>query len=195
MAGRKLVFGIGNPGFRYRKTRHNVGFMVVDVLAKELGIKVKRRVCDSVVGEGETEGGVRVILAKPLTYVNLCGVAYEGLMREYDVLLEDELVVCDDISLPLGRIRLRRKGGGGGHNGLDSVVEEVGTGAFPRLRVGIGGAIGGQVDFVLSRFGSGEREVIKRAIKRAAEAATVWSEEGIDKAMNLYNRKDEEAES
>ena len=194
MAGRKVVFGIGNPGFRYRKTRHNVGFMVVDVLAKELGVKVKRRVCGCVVGERETEGGVDVILAKPLTYVNLCGGAYEGLMREYDLLLEDELVVCDDISLPLGRIRLRGKGSSGGHNGLDSIMEEVGTVEFPRLRVGIGGVVGGHVDFVLSRFGRSEREVMKCAIERAAEAARVWAEEGIDEAMNVYNRKDEEAE-
>jgi len=194
VAGRKLVFGIGNPGFRYRKTRHNVGFMVVDVLARELGIKVKRRVCGCVVGERETEGGTHVILAKPLTYVNLCGGAYEGLMREYDLLLEDELVVCDDISLPLGRIRLRGKGSSGGHNGLDSIMEEVGTVEFPRLRVGIGGVVVGHVDFVLSPFGRGEREVMKRAIERAAEAVRVWVEEGIDEAMNVYNRKDEEAE-
>ena len=137
---------------------------------------------------------MRVILAKPLTYVNLCGGAYDGLMREYDLLLEDELVVCDDISLPLGRIRLRGKGSSGGHNGLDSIMEEVGTVEFPRLRVGIGGVVGGHVDFVLSRFVRSEREVMKCAIERAAEAARVWAEEGIDEAMNVYNRKDEEAE-
>jgi len=195
VAERRLVFGIGNPGFRYRKTRHNVGYMVVDALAREMGIKVKRRVCDAVVGEGKTTGGVCVILAKPLTYVNLCGEAYEGLAREYDLLLEDELVVCDDISLPLGRMRFRRKGGSGGHNGLGSIAGELGTGEFPRLRVGIGGVEGDQVDFVLSPFGRGEREAIGFAIERCAEAVTVWAEKGIEEAMNVYNKKEEETDN
>jgi len=192
VAWRKLVFGIGNPGFRYRKTRHNVGFMVIDAVAREMRIGVKRRVGDSVVGEGRMEGGGRLILAKPVTYVNLCGRAYEGLMREYDLLLEDELVVCDDISLPVGRIRLRRKGSSGGHKGLESIASELGTEEFPRLRVGIGGARGDQVDFVLSGFGRGERETITRAIERSAEAVKVWAEQGIDEAMNVYNKKEEE---
>jgi len=194
VGGLKLVFGIGNPGFRYRKTRHNVGFMVVDELARRCGVRVKKRFCESVIGEGEADGGVGVVIAKPLTYVNRCGGEYAGLLREYDLMLEEGLVVCDDIALPLGRIRVRRGGSSGGHNGLESIIEEVGTREFPRLRVGIGEVVGDGVDFVLSRFNKGERGAIAGAIGRAAEAAVVWARYGIDEAMNCYNRSGQDTE-
>ncbi len=194
MSGFRMVFGIGNRGFRYRRTRHNVGFMVVDELARRYGVRVKRRFCESIIGEGEGEGGVGFILAKPLTYVNRCGGEYAGLLREYGLMSEDGLVVCDDIALPLGRLRLRRRGSSGGHKGLESIIEGLATMEFPRLRVGIGGVVGEGVDFVLSRFRRNERDAAAEAVGRAAEAAAVWARDGIDEAMNCYNRSDRDSE-
>lgn len=184
----KLVVGLGNPGRRYRRTRHNVGWEVIDRLARRLGISVEDDEGWAVVGAG-TVGRVRVLLAKPQTYVNLSGTAVEDLRRWHRVKTQDILVILDDLDLPLGRIRLREGGSHGGHNGLRTIIEALGTSAFPRLRVGIGRPPAGTdpADFVLTPFDAAERPVIDAAIDRAAEAIDAAIRDGVPAAMNRYN--------
>ena len=181
----RLVVGLGNPGAVYAGTRHNVGFLVVDELARLLQARVNRRECRALTGEAGTEAS-RVILAKPQTYMNNSGEAVRELVRKYAVGLADLLVVFDDMDLPLGRLRLRPAGGAGGHRGMMSVIAALGTEAFPRLRVGIGRGPDA-VDHVLSRFSPAEARVVREVIAAAAAAARVFLTEGIDQAMNTYN--------
>jgi PTH1 family peptidyl-tRNA hydrolase len=184
----KLIVGIGNPGRRYEQTRHNLGALVVDHLSDEHGIPLSRRRFDALVGRGVI-GEETVLLVKPQTYVNLSGKAVAPLMRWHRCVPEDILVVCDDLNLTLGQLRLRRKGSSGGHNGLKSVSEALGTDDYPRLRIGIGDAQErGAVSHVLGRFDQEERATIQAAIGDAARAARIWLERGIDEAMNKCNR-------
>ncbi len=185
----RIVFGTGNPGFRYRGTRHNVGFMVLDELSRAQGIRFRRKE-HFLAGEGRLPGGTRIVLVKPKTYVNRSGIAFVAARKMYTCPSEQVLVVCDDISLPLGAARLRASGGSGGHHGLESICGAAGTEAFPRLRIGIG-PVGGDdvVRFVLSRFARREREDVNRAIANGAEAARVWAAEGIEQAMQRFNKK------
>lgn len=182
----KLIVGLGNPGREYQGTRHNIGFMVLDILARAHGISVKSRRNKAHVGEGVIENQ-KVVLAKPLTYMNLSGEAVGGLMRRYRLKPADLIVVSDDVDLPLGRIRIRASGSAGGHKGLRSIIHSLGTQEFARIRVGIGSPDREMVDYVLSRFHRKERDVVKEVVGRSADAVQMILAEGIEQAMNRFN--------
>ena len=186
----KLIVGLGNPGRRYRGTRHNVGWEVIARLAGRAGIRVNEDEGFAEVGRG-TIGGRRVLLARPFTYMNVSGEAVRDLRRRHRLRPENILVIVDDIDLPLGRLRLRAEGSAGGHNGLRSVIEALGTTEFPRLRVGIGRPPEGTdpADFVLTRFTSDEAPVAHASIERAADAVEMTITEGLGAAMNRFNAR------
>ncbi len=186
----KLIVGLGNPGRRYRGTRHNVGADVVSRLARGAGIILDEEDGYSIVGRGRI-GGVRVLLAHPQTYVNVSGPAVRELRRRHRLRPEDILVVVDDLDLPPGRVRLRAGGSAGGHNGLKSIIDALGTDAFPRLRVGIGRPPAGvdPAEHVLTRFLPEEQAIVDQAVERAAEAAAAAVTDGIERAMNRFNAR------
>lgn len=184
----KLIVGIGNPGRRYAHTRHNVGFDVVDTLARTHHIRILRRTCRALVGQGEMVGE-HVTLAKPQTYVNLSGDAVQELAIKLDIPAQDIVVIYDDANLPTGRIRIRPRGSSGGHKGMRSIIERLHTQEFPRIRIGIGAMRGDAVGYVLSRFSRADRALISSAIQAAAEAVETVLAEGIEAAMNTYNRE------
>ncbi len=184
-----LVIGIGNPGPEYDRTRHNVGFRVVEVLAKRWGVRrdeVRFQGIFAVAHINEKSVG----LLKPLTYVNLSGVSVLAAVQKLRLLPERLLVVLDDVNLPLGKLRLRPKSSDGGHKGLRSILDALQTDAVPRLRIGVGIPLRGEdlVEFVLSPFAPEEEPVIAEAIERAADAVQVWLTEGMDAAMQKFNR-------
>lgn len=185
-----LVVGLGNPGAEYARTRHNAGFMVVDRLAADLGVEVGRVWLRSLVGLGYLDGK-RVILAKPLTYMNRSGEAVGLLLRWYGLTPQDLLVISDDLDLPVGQLRLRRSGSSGGHRGLQSIIEHLGGGGFARLRVGIGRPPEGVavVDWVLSEFTPEEQPEVERALAAASQAVRLALTEGLEAAMNRYNAR------
>jgi len=184
----KLVVGLGNPGPAYAHNRHNVGFCLVEALAREHGLTFARRQFRALVAGG-TIARQAVLLAKPLTFMNLSGTAVGSLMRFYKLAPADLLVAYDDLDLPAGRVRLRPGGGSGGHKGMASIVERLGTEEFGRLRIGIGRPpFGDAVDYVLQDFSRDEAGEIERAIERACQATLVWLQEGIEAAMNRFNR-------
>jgi PTH1 family peptidyl-tRNA hydrolase len=190
-----VICGLGNPGERYRLTRHNVGFRVVDLLADRWGLTGQGKVRE---GAARLEADLpepigRVLLVKPMRYMNLSGGPLKAALRQTDVdPASDLLVVADDVDLPLGRIRLRREGSAGGHNGLRDIISALGTNEFSRLRVGIGrpGSARATVDHVLATFSPKERELADEAIATAADAAERWLRDGIEAAMNEYNGLD-----
>jgi len=191
----KLIVGLGNPGREYRDTRHNAGFMVLDEIATRHNLAwsmAPAQVPDAFVAK--RFGPLAVLLAKPLTYMNLSGDAAAGLLRYYDVDPADLLIVVDDIDIPFGRLRARASGSAGTHNGLRSVVDRLGTG-FSRLRVGVGrgDARRDLADHVLAKFEPAEREQLESVITRAADAAEMFAAEGIVKVMNTYNADDAES--
>jgi PTH1 family peptidyl-tRNA hydrolase len=186
----KLVVGLGNPGRDYRKTRHNAGFMVVDEVARRHQLTWApgpAQVAESFVVKrfGETP----LLLAKPLTFMNRSGDVVAGLARYFDVPASDLLVLVDEVALPLGRLRVRRSGSAGGHNGLKSIIERLGTDQFPRLRVGVGrgDARRDLADHVLSKFESGECAGLEDVITRAADAVEMFAAADIEQVMNTYN--------
>jgi PTH1 family peptidyl-tRNA hydrolase len=186
----KLIVGLGNPGREYRDTRHNVGFMVVDEIARRHGLNwamAPSQVPDAFVVK--KFGADPVLLAKPLTFMNRSGDAVAALSRYYDIAPADMLVVVDEVDLPFGRLRARARGSGGTHNGLRSLVERLGSTEFPRLRLGVGrgDARRDLADHVLSKFEPGERAELEGFITRAAEAAEMFAVDGIGKVMNTYN--------
>ena len=186
----KVISGLGNPGERYRLTRHNVGFRVVDLLADRWGLTGKGSVRDGAARLEAVRPGARVLLVKPVRYMNGSGPPLKAAMRQTDAdPAVDLLVIADDVDLPLGRIRLRRSGSAGGHNGLRDIISTLGSNEFARLRVGIGRG-GETVDHVLATFKADERELADVAIATAADAAEVWLREGIDEAMNAFNGTD-----
>ena len=191
----KLIVGLGNPGPEYRDTRHNVGFRVVDEVARRHQLTwamAPSQVPDAFVAK--RFGPRPVLLAKPLSYMNLSGDAAAALLRYYDVDPADLLVVVDDVDLPFGRLRARPSGSAGTHNGLRSIVGRLGT-EFPRLRVGVGrgDARRDLADHVLAKFEPAEREQLESVITRAADAAEMFAAEGIVKVMNTYNADDAES--
>jgi len=186
----KLIIGLGNPGKEYEQTRHNLGFMAVTDLVKSQGLKFKRSLLlKSFIAQGEIEGRP-VILAKPLTFMNSSGRAVIGLVRRYQIDLKDLLVVCDDINLKLGGLRLRPSGSDGGHNGLKSIIAALRTQDFTRLRLGIAPVkkSDDMVDFVLSEFNRQEKPMVSLQIGRAAECCSNWLKEGIVKTMDKFNK-------
>jgi PTH1 family peptidyl-tRNA hydrolase len=183
----RLIVGLGNPGRKYAGNRHNVGFQCLDRLAEAWGLSFSNRKHKALLAHGEIVG-LKTTLAKPQTFMNLSGEAVERLARFYDLPPEGLLVIYDDLDLPLGKIRLRPEGGSGGHRGMNSIIEHLGTGGFPRLRVGIGRPVHGDpVDYVLSDFAPDERLAIEDAYERAISAVEFWLAEGIVAAMNRYN--------
>ena len=190
----KLIVGLGNPGSAYRGTRHNVGFDVVDEVARRWNLGFQSAPADAVLARshGTSSGGPPAILLKPLTYMNRSGFAVGAVQRYYGIELSDLLVVTEDVNMPLGRLRARRQGSAGGHNGLRSITEELGTEQFSRARLGVGRGDPrqGLASRVLSRFEADERSVVDEAVGRAAEAVALFTESGIDSVMNRFNRQD-----
>lgn len=183
----KLVVGLGNPGSKYESTRHNIGFEVVDRLASGgSGVRFARKF-DGLLAEAEIDYR-RVLLLKPETFMNLSGRSVAAAMRFYKLDRSDLLVVCDDLNLPLGKLRIRGGGSDGGQKGLRDITAQLGTDEYARLRIGVGdrGPIDA-ADFVLSRFKSSERPVVEDALIAATQAVAVWVTQGLDAAMNRFN--------
>ena len=186
-----IIAGLGNPTLQYDKTRHNVGFEVIDALADQYNISVDMRKNRAYIGKGIIDGQ-KVILAKPQTYMNLSGESIRGLVDYYKIDEEQELlVIYDDVSLPPGQIRIRKKGSAGGHNGMKNIISHLGTDIFLRIKVGVGEKPKGYdlADYVLSRFTGEEQEIMTESYKKAAGAALKLLSGNIDEAMNEYNRK------
>lgn len=184
-----LVVFLGNPGLKYTDTRHNAGFMTGDALSKSLGVSINRARFQALVAEC-TIGEERVLLMKPQTYMNLSGDAAIQAVNFYKIPPEHVLVVSDEISLPIGRLRVRTKGSAGGHNGLKSLIARLGTEDFPRIRLGVGAPPHpdyDMADWVLSSFRNQDAEDMAKAVSRAAEAVVCYITEGPDKAMNKFN--------
>ena len=190
----KVIVGLGNPGPKYRGTRHNVGFDVVDYLAKGPGAGPFRSRFRAQLAE-LSENGQAILLVKPETFMNLSGRAVRDLLDFYKLSLEELLVVCDDINLPLGKLRVRAKGSHGGHNGLRNIQEHLGTVDYARLRIGVDAptltAGDATIDHVLGRFRASERATMDEAIHKAAMAALLWVQSGIAVCMNRNNGPDE----
>jgi peptidyl-tRNA hydrolase, PTH1 family len=186
----KLIVGLGNPGYEYHLTPHNLGFMAVDRLAEMCRAEFSRREARAKIASARFHGE-QVVLAKPQTFMNLSGVSVSGLLRSLDVPLEDLIVLVDDVDLPLGSLRVRPKGSAGGHNGLKSVIGALGTDLFTRVRMGAGPENPAEdlVAYVLSPFRGRDQEIVAEMIDRAIEAVRVVLKEGVEKAMNLFNRK------
>lgn len=186
----RLIVGLGNPGRRYRGTRHNVGWEVLDALARAHGIAISMEDGWAEVGRG-TIDGQRILLARPQTYVNVSGTAVADLRRRHRVSPAHLLVIFDDLDLPLGAVRMREKGSHGGHNGLRSIIDALGTMEFPRIRIGIGRPPAGvdPADFVLERPLPEERTLLDEAVLRAAEAVRLWIAGDMQAAMRYCNLK------
>jgi PTH1 family peptidyl-tRNA hydrolase len=184
-----IVVFLGNPGFRYANTRHNAGFLVGDALADKLGVKINRLKFKALTATAEL-GGQKTLLLKPQTFMNLSGEAAREAMKFYKTPLEHLLVVSDDVSLPPGKLRSRRSGSAGGHNGLRDISEKCGGDGFPRLKLGVGSPDtpdGELIDFVLGAFTGREREEMEQTAARAAEAVIKIISDGADAAMREYN--------
>lgn len=185
----KVIVGLGNPGPQYKWTRHNLGFLVLDQLAREIGADFSREKHQGLIAEGAA-AGTRLMLIKPMTFMNRSGDCVAPAVRNKVDGPADVLVVTDDINLPLGRMRIRAGGSAGGHNGLKSLIERLGSPEFPRLRLGVGDhrATGDLSDHVLSTFRPDEKEAVEAMIGNAAEAARTWAQHGVERAMNEYNK-------
>jgi PTH1 family peptidyl-tRNA hydrolase len=184
-----LIAGLGNPGKRYAETRHNLGFMVADELVRRLpaGARRERFQADYVDIERAER---RLVVAKPLTFMNNSGVAVAQVMRWYKIPYDQLLVIYDELDLAYGRLRLRSSGSAGGHNGIASVIRSLGTQEFARLRIGVGRPVtGSTIDYLLSGFTAAERDELPEFIALCADAAMAWLDDGIEPAMNEYNRR------
>ena len=183
----KLVVGLGNPGGQYAETRHNIGWMVLDRLADRAGRSGRGRQRDASESVQIRYKGLDLVLAKPLTFMNDSGVAVRKLLARERVPLAEVLVIADDFALPFGKLRFRESGSHGGHNGLRSIIDELGTEKVARLRVGIGEPGRGAIDHVLSRFATDERTRLPILLDAAADAVEAWAREGTSKAANRFN--------
>ncbi len=183
----KIIAGLGNPGEKYTKTRHNLGFMVIDRLAGRFGVDVNTRRFRALVGEVSL-GAERLILVKPLTYVNRSGLSVKRVLEHYACSADSLMVICDDLNLPLGKLRIRRKGSSGGHRGLESIIASLGSTEFPRLRIGVGLPPHGEArEYVLMPFTRGEEEVVEEVLETACEAVIDWARSDIEECMKKYN--------
>jgi PTH1 family peptidyl-tRNA hydrolase len=193
----RLIVGLGNPGLEYRDTRHNVGFTVVDALAERWRVGDQWREKFDALQIKTMRGEESVLLAKPLTFMNLSGRAVAGLAGFYKIEPADVLVVVDEAALPLGRLRVRREGSAGGHNGLKSIIEHLGTQAFPRIRVGVGRGETRRnlANHVLGRFDPDERDTVSAAVLRAADASEMFLSDDIARVMNAFNAATEKEDS
>lgn len=185
-----IIIGLGNPSKQYEKTRHNVGFEVIDVLADKLNIDVGDKKHKALCGKGVYDGK-RIVLLKPQTFMNLSGESVRAAVDFYKVLPEDVIIIYDDVSLDPGQLRIRLKGSAGGHNGIKSIISHLGTQEFPRVKVGVGEKPKEMdlADYVLGHFTGGEREIMDAAFRDAADAVCAMISEGADTAMNHYNAK------
>jgi len=183
----KIVVGLGNPGKQYEATRHNVGWMVLDRLAERAGWTGRTRARDAAATVYGRYNGLDLMLVKPTTFMNLSGVAVRKVLARQRAPLDDLLVVVDDFALPLRRLRLREKGSGGGHNGLRSIIGELGSQDFARLRVGIGEPGHNATDHVLSRFRPNEKRLVEQVVDAAADAVEDWARDGAARAANRWN--------
>ncbi|MGZ5444307.1 MAG: aminoacyl-tRNA hydrolase [Thermoanaerobaculia bacterium] len=187
----KLIVGLGNPGADYERTRHNVGWMVVEAFARKFRIAIAKHEKNALTGAGRVAGG-SVMVAKPLTFMNLSGDAVRLLVNAYLESTDELIAVYDDIDLPLGKLRIRPSGSAGTHNGMRSIVEILGTERFPRLRIGIGASDGGRLrDYVLDEFAADEQPAVDRAIERSVEALVLFARGDLRRAMNEFNRDEE----
>ena len=191
----KLIVGLGNPGRFYAGSRHNIGFLVVDALAKGYGVKLKSAFgCRSLIAKVKLEGS-DVLLAEPVTYMNLSGRAVATLLKKNKAAAEDLLVICDDMDLELGRLKLRGSGSSGGHRGLESIIVSLASREFSRLRIGIGRHPGERreaAEYVLSPFNREEKKRVVKIVDKACACAMAWVIEGTEKTMNLFNKKEKE---
>lgn len=186
-----IIAGLGNPGSKYENTRHNMGFKAIDAMASEFGIDVNRAKFKGLIGEGRI-GSEKVILLKPQTYMNLSGQSVREIMNFYKIPEENLIVIYDDFDLPIGSIRVRKSGGPGTHNGMKSVVQELGSRKFPRVRVGIGSSDGSTIQFVIGKVGKDEQQILNEAAEVAASAAADIIRIGIENAMNIHNTRKSE---
>ena len=186
-----LIVGLGNPGKQYEHTRHNIGFDVMDALAEKYNISISEKKHKALCGKGVING-VKVVLAKPQTYMNLSGESVAELLSYYKMDPEEEMIVIyDDIDLDPGQLRIRKKGSAGGHNGIKNIIQELGTQKFVRIKVGVGAKPQGWdlADYVLGRFGSEDRKLVDEAQDRACKAVELILSDGPDAAMNEFNKK------
>lgn len=181
-----LIVGLGNPGLEYVNTRHNIGFSVIDYLANKYNIEMNRTKFKGVYGEGFIEGK-KVILLKPTTYMNLSGESIREVINFYKITNEEIIVVYDDISLQVGKIRIRPKGSAGGHNGIKSIIANMASDVFPRVKVGVGQPKGDLVSHVLGKFTEEENEVLNKVIPVVTEAIEAILKSDIQESMNKYN--------
>lgn len=181
-----LIVGLGNPGSQYENTRHNIGFKVVDNIAKEYNIEFNRQKFKGVCGEGFINGE-KVILLKPTTYMNLSGESIREVVDFYKLSNDNVLVIYDDISLDVGRLRIREKGSAGGHNGIKSIIAHLGTDIFPRIKVGVGQPNVDLVNYVLGKFSKEEMEVLNESIDASTKAVKDIISDDVKIAMNVYN--------
>ena len=185
-----IIAGLGNPGGKYEKTKHNMGFQVIDLLADKYHIEMNQKKHKAICGTGVIEG-VKVLLLKPQTFMNLSGESIRDAVDFYKIDPETELIVIyDDISLAPGHLRIRKKGSAGGHNGIKNIIQHLGTQVFPRIRVGVGEKPEGWdlADYVLSGFSKEDEVLVKESWERAVEATAVMLTDGPEKAMNDFNR-------
>lgn len=187
-SNQKLIVGLGNPGKEYERTRHNIGFEVVELFARLNTIGINRRAGRALVGDGNVRN-IRVFVMQPQTYMNLSGDAVVAFTRQKPIGPADIMVVTDDINLPVGKIRIRPGGSDGGHNGLKSITAQLQSRDYPRLRIGVGAPADSatQVDFVLGKFNPTDRKMIDETIERAVSALETWLSEGLQAAMNKFN--------
>jgi peptidyl-tRNA hydrolase, PTH1 family len=187
----KILVGLGNPGANYERTRHNAGFRLVDSLAAREGLRFKRKLTVPAWLGSFDSGGERVFVAKPKTFMNRSGTAVAGLLRKYGLEVSDLVVIYDDVALPLGQLRLRASGGAGGHNGLRSIIDALGSQDFLRIRIGVDGPRDGRgmIDHVLGRFAPNEEEIIKLAIESGLDMIDSLLRDGAEKTMSKFNRK------
>ena len=184
-----LLVGLGNPGDKYDNTRHNVGFAAIDQLAEELRVPVQKLKYRALTQSVEL-GGAKVLLMKPITYMNLSGEAVGEAARFFKIPADHVLVLSDDVSLPVGKLRIRKGGSAGGHNGLKSIIQHLGTDQFPRVKIGVGEKPHpdyDMADWVLGKFAGEDLKTITQAIERAGKAAACYIQDGPDKAMNKFN--------
>lgn len=187
----RLIVGLGNPGSRYEKTRHNIGFEVVEAFARRFRLDFDEHERDALTGRGRVAGN-SVMVAKPLTYMNLSGSAVQKLLRAYGEPPQEMIVIYDDVDLPLGRIRIKERGSAGTHNGMRSIISSIGTEDFPRLRIGVRGETYDQkrdlADYVLEAFEAAEQETLRDTIERATDALLLFARGDLKRAMNTFNR-------
>ena len=186
----KLIVGLGNPGSKYLWTRHNAGFMVLDELSRRAGLPIARKTFSALYGEGNY-WGERLLLLKPQTYMNLSGRSVNPALHFHRLSLQDLIVIHDDLDIPFGRVKLKEGGGHAGHNGLRSLMQELGGGQFTRIRIGVGRPLHGDAaDYVLSPFSRDEQALLPRILEGVVDFLELLLAEGLPKAMSLCNNKD-----